>query len=199
MAAANIPTETATKINPYLENPKDHSVIYKFNQDDAVLDQDGSFIFKFPYSKNIFWTNFKYSVTTHNGPLNEEFNIGLNFITTEENNHNVIPQIPKIQNAWYQTDWPIPSINHQDGGGIYFTVRPPKDINVHYEIKITLLGFIGLFPEAGYYILLTAYDTPQFVVSEYDKNYKGITEYNSFIKNYEFSLPQHGIRKINRY
>jgi hypothetical protein len=199
MSAVNIPITSASKINPYLENPYSHSVIYTFSHDKGILDDDGNIIFKFPYSKNTFWTNFKYSVTTGIGPLNEQLDIGLKFITTDEDAYEIISQTKTLQTVWQDTEWSLPSIEHQDGGGIYFVVKPPKDINLRYEIKITLLGFIGLFPEAGYYVLLTKYDVPEFIFSESDKNYKGITEYNSYIKNYDFSLPQHGIRKINRY
>ena len=157
----NIPIDIPKRINPKIQDPISKSVIYYFPTKDSIIDTDGDILFKFPYSKDTFWTNFKYSYYGYNEPLE----IGIKLITSNGYSYEIAPQIVREQMRWEDTIWPLPSIKTANGG-IYLKIKPVTD----NELSISLLGFMNLYPSVEHYLLISPIDTYQYVFSktEYD-------------------------------
>ena len=136
-----------------IQDPISKSIIYYFSTKDGIIDTDGDTLFKFPYSKDTFWTNFKY-VCYGNKPLK----IGIKLVTTNGYSYEIAPQIVREQKSWEETVWPLPSIKMVDGG-VYFKIK----LVAGDEIAISLLGFMDLYPSVEHYMLLSPYN--QFVFS----------------------------------
>ena len=198
----NIPIDTPKCINPEIQDPISKSVVYSFTSKDAHHSEDGYLMYKFPYSKDTFWTNFKYSC--YNVVTNQlvHLDIGLELETTDGYTYCVQMLHERQDKVWYDTDWPFPSVNTVGSkAGLYFKVKMPSD-NVKYSLAISLLGFMDLFPKVEYYLLLTSLDTYQFVFSafEYDDQATGSiynVEHYDYIRN--IINKSRGIRLISHY
>ena len=57
----DICTDVALSINPTMD-ARHNSVVYTFNNNERIITMNGDIMYKFPYSKGTWWTNFKYSV-----------------------------------------------------------------------------------------------------------------------------------------
>jgi hypothetical protein len=198
-----IPTEIHSKINPDIEDPISKSVIYSFTAKDTSYDNQNNILYKFPYSKDTYWTNFKYSCYNiiTNQPVQLE--IGIELVTTDGFVYCVQMLHKREDKKWYETEWPVPSVK-TDGfnAGIYFKINLPED-RENYSLNISLLGFMDLFPSVNNYILLSTLDTYQFVFNknEVDENENRGTIWN--IENYPYIQDcigtACGIRMIKRY
>lgn len=166
----DIPTDIPRRINPEIQDPISKSVLYTFSAKDKYRNDDGYLIYKFPYSKNTYWTNFKY--TSYNNTTNQYLclEIGLELVTNDGYTYCVQMLHDRENKKWYDTDWPLPSIKTLgEKAGIYFKVKPPSN-NPLYSITISLLGFEDLFPKVENYLLLSSLDTYQFVFSNFEKD-----------------------------
>lgn len=199
----DIPTEIPRHINPEIQDPISKSVIYTFTTQDICIDNDGNILYKFPYSENTYWTNFKYSCynITKNQP--EQLEIGIELHTSDGYKYCIKPVEYLEDKKWYDTVWPIPSIyTFGTNASINFKVKPSSDTKSMYNIVISLLGFTDLFPKVENYLLLSPLDTYQFVFCNFegDKNING-TIYN--VEHYDYICQiinkSCGIRLIKRY
>lgn len=206
MLSINFPTVVPAKINPNIHNALQSSIVYTFNNNDAIIDEDGSRLYKLPYSKNTFWTNFKYAV--HGIKDTKPVQMAIKLITTANpNNYNyyLLQQEDKQPNTWYDTVWPIPSLKLENGvnsGGIYLKVAIPKDYtnDINFEFKISLLGYINLFSEeVQNYILLTQYDTYHIIFCKNDINNENKPSITLYSPERVILGPSQGIRLISRY
>ena len=200
----DIPTDIPRRINPEIQDPISKSVVYSFTAKDAHHNEDGHVMYKFPYSKNTYWTNFKYSCynTTKSEPA--RLDIGIELETNDGYTYSVQMLHERENNKWYDTDWPFPSVKivgHK--AGIYFKVKPPFDDSV-YSINISLLGFEDLFPKVESYLLMSPFDTYQWLFSkfEYDDPFEGAgsiynVEHYDYIRN--IVKKACGVRLIKRY
>ena len=159
----NIPIDIPRRINPEILDPISKSVVYYVSTDDAIIDDDGDILFRFPYSKDTFWTNFKYSYYGNK----ELLEIGIKLVTSNGYSYEVAPQIVREKSVWEDTIWPLPSINTENGG-IYLKIKHVADIK--YKLSISLLGFMDIFPKVDNYLLLSPLDTYQFVFSKVEYN-----------------------------
>jgi hypothetical protein len=205
MFPINFPTAVPVKINPNNHNAIQSSVVYTFNNNDAIINEDGSRLYKLPYSKNTFWTNFKYSIYGYNNNNNLPLQMALKLVTTANPNrydYYLLPQEDKHPNSWYDTVWPIPSLKLDNGvnsGGIYLKVVIPKDYN-NFELKISLLGYINLFSEeVQNYILLTQYDTYHIIFCKNDATNENKPSITLYSPERIITGPSQGIRLISRY
>lgn len=193
------------QINPDIQDPVANSVMYHFDNNNAITDMIGNIYYKFPFSQNTFWTNFKYSCWGVNAPINEPLKIGLVVLTSDEYTYNILSLEEKHQHTWYDTVWPIPSINlEKNKGGIYLKIEPPIDRSLKYELRVTALGYTNLFPNVKHYLLLSSLDTYQFVFYRFHNDNKedvGGAIFN--VENIDYIRDiidsSCGIRLINRY
>ena len=163
----NIPIEIPKRVNPNIENPVSKSVVYYFTQNDMHADLDGNMLYRLPYSQDTYWTNFKYSYYGANGQQIDDIEIGLTLHTRDGYKYDITPSEKREGLIWYDTVWPIPSVK-TDIGGVFIKVKPLICDNSNYNFKITLLGFMDLFPKTENYLLLSSMDTYQFVFTKYE-------------------------------
>ena len=197
-----IPTEICSKINPDFKDPISKSIIYTFTAKDKFIDNQGCILYKFPYSKNTYWTNFKYNC--YKGLSNQAVpvEIGIQLETTDKYTYCLQMIHEREPKVWYDTEWPLPSVYTEDfKAGLYFKIKLPAD-GEDYSLSISLLGFMDLFPDVKNYLLLSMFDTYQFIIhkNEEDGNQEGKiwnVENNIYIQNYIGSAC--GIRLIKRY
>lgn len=200
----DIPIEIVKSINPDIQDPVSKSVIYTFSARDLYYNSSGYTLYKFPYSKDTYWTNFKYSCynITKNEPA--ELEIGIEFVTSDDYEY-CAKMLQNHQNkVWYDTEWPFPSINTVGSkAGIYFKIKFPSD-NDKYSFNLSLLGFMDLFPKVENYILLSSLDTYQTVFSKFEQ--EDLEESRGSIWNVEhydyireIIVKACGIRLIRRY
>lgn len=189
----NIPTDIITRINPDID-PISKSVIYTFTNGSYTYDNDGDMIFKFPYSRDTFWTHFKF---------NSSYNLAIEIIlvTGDGYTYTVSSQQMRERGIWYDTTWPIPSIKTMEDSGVYLKIKPHNTPDFNLSIK--LCGFMDLFPKVENYLLLSSLDTYQFVFAKYeldDLDPRGLI-YN--VENYhyirEIIIKACGVRLISRY
>ncbi len=199
-----IPTEIPRRINPDIQDPISKSVVYTFSSRDVHYDENGYGMYKFPYSKDTYWTNFKYACynITKNEPA--ELEMGIELVTTD-NYKYCVKMLQTHQNkVWYDTEWPFPSIyTVGDHAGVYFKVKFPSD-NDQYSFNIFLLGFMDLFPKVENYLLLSTLDTYQFVFAKYEQDdLEGARGIIHNVENYDYIreiiVKACGIRLIKRY
>jgi hypothetical protein len=179
----DIPTGVALTINPTMDALY-NSVVYTFNDNDKLFTNNGDIMYKFPYSKGTWWTNFKYSVY----PIsNQQLIISVVLITNEGYTYVISRESFIQQNEWNDTIWPLLSLNTSGNNynnynnyninnksGLYFKIKPLKgDENIHISIK--LVGFRNLFPKSENYILISPVKTYQFVFTEFE-NEDGTTD-----------------------
>ena len=158
----DVPIDVPRRINPEIQDPVSKSVIYHFRTKDKCIDNYGDTLYKFPYSKGTYWTNFKYSCYNPSGQTdNLEFEIVL--ITTNMYMYSIFPPKNIKQDMWHNTVWALPSIKATEGG-IYFKVKCPDNC----EINISLLGFTDLYPNVNNYLLKSPLGTYQYVFSKFE-------------------------------
>lgn len=167
----DIPTEIPNRINPLVQDYVSKSVIYTFDTKDVCFDKDGNILYRFPYSRDTFWTNFKYSCYNITKEQNEELEFEIIVITTDEYEYTIKSQNKYSDKTWYDMDWVMPSVNTLGSpAGIYFKVKPISDKKSMYNIVMSVLGFTELFPKSEYYLLNSPLDTHQFVLSKFETN-----------------------------
>jgi hypothetical protein len=191
----DIPVEIPKKINPKIQDYIAKSIIYTFDTKDIYHDKYGNILYRFPYSINTYWTNFKYSCYNITKSVSELLDLEIILITNDEYEYSVKNDEKFNDKTWYDTEWPIPSINTSESrAGIYFKIKPQTDMKSTYKIIISILGFEDLFPKVENYLLLSSLDTYQFVFSRYSI-YN--VEHYDYIR--EIISKACGIRLIDRY
>jgi hypothetical protein len=200
----DIPQDVPKKINSKIQDYISKSVIYTFDTKDIYHDKYGNILYRFPYSKDTYWTNFKYSCYNITKNVKELLDIDIILITNDEYEYSIKTDEQFEDKKWYDTEWPIPSINTNGSrAGIYFKIKPSTDMKSTYNIIISLLGFEDLFPKVESYLLLSSLDTYQFVFSKFEDNveFSSGTIYNVEHYDYirEIISKSCGIRLINRY
>ena len=80
----NIPQEIPKKINPEIQDYISKSVIYTFNTKDIYHDKHGNILYRFPYSNNTYWTNFKYSCYNITKNISELLDLEIILSTNDE-------------------------------------------------------------------------------------------------------------------
>lgn len=182
----DIPLNIPYAINPTIQNPSSKSIIYTFSPSDIIREQNGHILYRFPYSKNTVWTNFKYSVWPSIG---QQLIIGVTLVTSDNSIYSLGYDMFTQQNDWYNIDWPIPSTktrnNTESYEGIYLKIKPiAGDENININIQI--LGFIDLFPKVQNYIL-TSQNNAQEAIYEFvfTQHYKENEENFDTIYNVE--------------
>jgi hypothetical protein len=204
----NIPTEIPRRINPQITDPVSHSILFQFKNEDAKIDAQNNSFYIFPYSKNTFWTNFKYSCWGINDSIREDLKISIILITSDGYTYEIVPEEEVRQHTWYTTVWPIPSVKTSNKAGIYFKIKPFQNKHLKYFLRITLLGYLNLFPNANHYLLLSPLDTYQFVFHKNESQVEDDVEmfangtiYN--VENYDYIRDiidkACGVRLIKRY
>jgi hypothetical protein len=167
-----LPTDIPASINPHMQDPLQHSVVYTFPNEDIFHAQGGAYLYKLPYSRNTFWTNFKFNLY---GINNAELEIGIELVTSDGFSYDIAIPEPKRAQIWHDTVWPLPSLNsgHNDGA-IYIRVRPSSAVPFQlHNFRLQLLGFMDLFPRSQNYLLLTERYTYQFVFYMNEDNQEG--------------------------
>jgi hypothetical protein len=198
----NIPTDIPTSINPEIQDPISKSVVYSFTSKDIHYNGDGYMMYKFPYSKDTFWTNFKYSCYNVTENKYQCLEIGLELVTSDGYTYCVQMLHERQDKVWYDTNWSFPSVyTFGKQAGLYFKVKPPTD-NSLYNINISLLGFMDLFPKVENYLLLSSLDTYQWVFSKFENDDEESgsiynVEHYDYIR--EIMSKACGIRMIKRY
>jgi hypothetical protein len=146
------------------------TVIYTFTKHNIIESEEGTFLFKFPYEKDVFWTSFRFNVkgekrirkftTTLITKDNYEYTFGGKF-------KNMSP------NTWHNLKWIIPSINiNNEHSGIYIDT-PPTNYDTLDRLTIQLLGYKNLLPKNEHYIL-TSNLGYEYVLSQYDNSENGV-------------------------
>ncbi len=200
----NIPTDIPRRINPEIQDPISKSVVYTFQPSDSHLKGDGYVMYKFPYSKDTYWTNFKYSCYNVTKSEYESLEIGLELVTSDGYTYCVQMLHKRQDKVWYGTEWPFPSIyTFGSQAGLYFKVKPPTNDSL-YNINISLLGFMDLFPKVENYLLLSPLDTYQFVFSKFEQDdLEGARGSIYNVENYDYIREivkkACGVRLIVRY
>jgi len=183
MAEMDIPLDVPARINS-INNSVSKSVVYTFPKSDIIPNTNGYSLLKFPYSKNTFWTNFKFS-----SPHTISLQMSVVLITSNGYSYNVGSKSEKKANTWYELEWPFPSIyDNGSNSGLYFKIKT-GDRELKGAFK--LVGFTGLFPIYQNYILLSissSYETTyQFLFSEFeDDSTENITGTIMNIENFEY-------------
>jgi hypothetical protein len=193
----NFPTDIPRRINPQLQDPAAHSVIYSFQNENALEDARGYIVYKLPYSPNTFWTNFKYS---YYGLDNPQIEIGIELDTSNDYNYQISYTAPRAGGVWHDTVWPLPSLNNpQNNGSIYIKVRVDSAFQRN-NFRLFLLGFTDLFPPVDHYLLLSSHDTYQFVFHmNHGNEYGTIFNVENFVYVQDLVNDAYGIRLISRY
>jgi hypothetical protein len=155
-----IPTDIPARINPYMQDPLQNSVVYTFPNEDIFHAQGPTYLYKLPYSRDTFWTNFKFSLY---GVDNAELEIGIELVTSDGFSYDIAAAALKRPQVWHDTVWPLPSLDsgHNDGA-IYIRVRPSSVFQLQ-NFRLQVLGFMDLFPKSQNYLLLTERYTYQFI------------------------------------
>jgi hypothetical protein len=169
----NIPVDFVKDINPNLVDPLSKSTVYTFSPGSHQTNNSNELLFKFPYSENTYWTHFKYATSLPNTILESELSI----VTDDGYKFIILQQHPRFPSMWYDTVWPLPSIN-ASGGGIYLKIKPsetPVDIILH------LSGFVDLLPSVDQYIIATVTNNPstQIAISRKHNIIHRIEDYES--------------------
>jgi hypothetical protein len=167
----NIPTDIPRNVNPNFHNPNSKSVIYTFTTKDFYLDNEKNILYRFPYSKNTYWTNFKYTCYNITKNLYEELEIGIELRTTDGYKYTIKASELLKNKEWYDTVWPIPSIyTYGTEAAIDFKIKPPSDNKSIYNIIISLVGFMDLYPSVKNYLLCSSLNTYQFVFNKIEED-----------------------------
>jgi hypothetical protein len=167
----NIPTDIPLSINFNFHNPISKSVIYTFTSNDIYLDNENNILYRFPYSKNTYWTNFKYSCYNTTNNQFEELDIGIELRTSDGYKYTIKASEVLKNKEWYNTVWPIPSIyTYGTDASIDFKIKPLSDNKSTYNIVISLLGFMDLYPNVKNYLLCSSLNTYQFIFNKIEQD-----------------------------
>lgn len=193
----DFPIDIPLHINPHIQDPIAHSVVYSFQNEDALEDARGYLVYKLPYSPNTFWTNFKYS---YYGVDNPQIEIGIELDTSNDYNYNISYTQPREARVWHDTVWPIPSLNNPlNNGSVYIKVRTDSAFQ-RTNFRLFLLGFTDLFPQVDHYLLLSASDLYQYVFHmNREDGYGTVFNVENFAYVQDFVDGAFGIRLIRRY
>ena len=193
----DFPIDIPLHINPHIQDPIAHSVVYSFQNEDALEDARGYLVYKLPYSPNTFWTNFKYS---YYGVDNPQIEIGIELDTSNDYNYNISYTQPREARVWHDTVWPIPSLNNPlNNGSVYIKVRTDSTFQ-RTNFRLFLLGFTVLFPQVDHYLLLSASDLYQYVFHmNREDGYGTVFNVENFAYVQDFVDGAFGIRLIRRY
>jgi hypothetical protein len=167
----DIPTDIPRRIRPDIGNPITKSVVYTFNSEFITTDTITTDVkmYRFPYSKNTFWTNYKYNAYGTNGERIDDLEMNIVLKTLDGETHNLTPILPKVSNTWTDTVWPIPSIpTDDDDCGVYIMVTANRKVQ---HLRIQLLGFMDLFPECENYMLQHPFGSYQYL-------FRNVVNYN---------------------
>jgi hypothetical protein len=146
----DIPTRIAAAINPGHDDYIARSVVYTFNKLSAYDATDTHYIFRFPYSANTFWTNYKYVMHSSEKSSLNHLKIGIKVKLQNGEKYTISPSDELEPSKWYSiSHWVIPSVRPNSDNYIYFKVSKTSD-----EFRISLLGFTNLLPDASSYTLL---------------------------------------------
>lgn len=158
-----LPTDTPARINPHMQDPIQYSVVYSFPNENVIHAHDGTYLYKLPYSRDTFWTNFKFNLY---GVDNAELDIGIEINTSNDFIYDIAPLAARRAATWHDTVWPLPSANSgQNNGAFYIRVRPNPAVPFQLpNFRLQILGFMDLFPRSQNYLLLTERYTYQFVL-----------------------------------
>jgi hypothetical protein len=130
-------------------------VVYSFTDKDIVKQNPNYVTYRFPYSKNTFWLNFKYTCFNSSGYLIPSVRVELYIDTTGGDCEHILSyRYENYPNQWCHTKWPLPSIQTDDTCGIFFRVYLPQDIP-SYQIKIDIQGFVNYYPSVENYLLVS--------------------------------------------
>lgn len=146
----DIPTRIAEAINPGRDDYISRSVVYTFNKLSAYEVTDTHYIFRFPYSENTFWTNYKYVLHSSEKSSLNHLKIGIKVRLQNDEKYTISQSDELEPSKWYSiAHWVIPSVRPNNDNYIYFKVSKTPD-----EFRISLLGFTDLFPKRRSYTLL---------------------------------------------
>jgi hypothetical protein len=147
----DIPTRIAAAIDPDHDEYVARSVVYTFNKLSAYEVTDTHCIFRFPYSANTFWTNYKYVLHSSEKSSLNHLKIGIKVKLQNGEKYTISPSDELEPSRWYSiAHWVIPSVQPNNDNYMYFKVSNTPD-----EFRISLLGFTDLFPETPSYTLLS--------------------------------------------
>lgn len=144
----NIPINVAQEHCPNQTDYISKSVVYTFNKLSAYEATDTHYIFRFPYSANTFWTNYKYVCEDKVEYI--PLDIGIKVKLLDGTTSSISPVLMREPDTWYDTNWVIPSMKTNDNNYIYFKVSKSDR-----EFRISLLGFINLYPISYTYMLMS--------------------------------------------
>ena len=159
------PYETIKVIRPEWNDSRENSTEYTFSEKDIVtggLGEDGV-VFRFPFSRDTFWTHFSYSCMDINGFLSDDLDISIILTTKSGYKYILYPSGIRKQGKWHELQWSIPSMDFSKESGFFIKIGQISDSR-KYFLNVRILGFQGLYPERQNYILFTE-NTPQFLFS----------------------------------
>lgn len=143
-----------------MQDPVAHSVVYTFQNENALHANDETYLYKLPYSRDTFWTNFRFTLY---GVDNAELDISIELDTSDGFVYDIVQPALRRALTWHDTVWPLPSLDSgQNNGAIYIRVRPNSTFQLQ-NFRLQVLGFMDLFPRTQNYLLLTERYTYQFV------------------------------------
>ena len=151
----NIPHDFVKDINPSITDPLSKSTVYTFvpgSHQCSDSNEVNYMIFKFPYSENTYWTHFKYAASLPNIILESELHI----VTDDTYKFVILQQHPRHPSKWYDTVYPLPSVNTSNSG-IYLKFKAPTE---NVNIIVHLSGFINLLPSVEQYIITSVLYIP---------------------------------------
>ena len=155
-------------------DPLSKSIIYTFPESSTLIDKEGNTLLRLPYSQNTYWTAFKYMPLNHTSSLDIE----LILITNDGYTYTISPINRREIDKWHDTVWAIPSIRVREHSGIF--IRIYGHLEPLKEFRFNLLGFMDLYPDAENYILMSEFDTYQFIFNNCGSIYN--VEHPDYIK-----------------
>jgi hypothetical protein len=153
----NIPVQMMPNTTPL------QTRIYKFTDKDKIQDRNGNVMFHFPYFKNTFWTNFRYSTK-------QNVKTSIVLITNDRYEYEIVLCLERHNDIWYDTTWSLPSINTDKTHSGVFIKFTSETEYIDNNLEAEILGFIHLYPDVEHYLLLAAPNVYQFVMSNYEGN-----------------------------
>ncbi len=139
------------------DDPLSKSIIYTFPESSKSIDKEGNTLLRFPYSENTYWTAFKYMPLDYTSSLDIEIIL----ITNDGYTYTISPLNRRAIDTWHDTTWAIPSIRVREHTGIFLRIHGSFE---HLKgFRFNLLGFMDLYPATENYILMSEFDTYQFI------------------------------------
>jgi hypothetical protein len=186
-----IPIEHVIRMNPSIEDPIKVSEIYIGQTSDFVSDDDGTPLFKIPFSPGTFWTHFKYSCKDMQGFPSDDLEIQVILVTSDNYRYNIGGSRNREQNEWQKFSWAFPSL-YTPNSGIYLKIKEMPKKRHFLDIKI--LGFKEIFPHSPTYLLEN--EVPEYMFS---KNHNNDTIYKVEHQDYINSLEAISIKLQRDY